>query len=587
MSVDHDRRSPPTGAVSRPSLIGCVPLLLLLSLPAPGLRAADDDLLARAWQVDDPRLATAVFTRRMVAGPEPTRSELLWVMRFLLREDVADRCREALALSDRTEAICAGLLRLPGGRHPAASILARDAVMRYRHAQRRLATVQTADAEDDPAVMAAVTVGHPPPEGPGPGRRRAELLRALLDDTDRGTLELAAIAAAFYAEDDPELLEAVDGLQQREGAIPGARLLYRARLGLPVTAGGLREALGEMAHESRPVVEVSADLLRRDVRLPSACLAAEAAGILGTGEVVPALRALLAHADLRVRIDAARALGRIGSAAAAPDLLACLLEGPWPLAIHAGEALAACPAPGILDELIPALAGLRGRRLQQAIHVASCLAGHQYGRTDAAKWARWWEQAHAAYELDPEAASAFRRGHAVRDLSVDSPAAFYGLPIVSGRLVFVVDISGSMEGERMSSLRAATLDALRALPDPARFVLIPYERSFIRYGSLARPPNQEQATGFISRLRAGGGTDLFEPTVAALAVPGVDSIYLLTDGEPEDGALRDWYRITVALTARCHYLPVAINTVSFEAGDRIAAELANLARLNRGRHENL
>lgn len=53
------------------------------------------------------------------------------------------------------------------------------------------------------------------------------------------------------------------------------------------------------------------------------------------------------------------------------------------------------------------------------------------------------------------------------------------------------------------------------------------------------PEVRADALEYVARQKAGGATNVFESLMAALADQRVDTIYLLTDGMPSSGAVRD------------------------------------------------
>ncbi|HEX8699306.1 MAG TPA: VIT domain-containing protein [Myxococcaceae bacterium] len=101
-------------------------------------------------------------------------------------------------------------------------------------------------------------------------------------------------------------------------------------------------------------------------------------------------------------------------------------------------------------------------------------------------------------------------------------------------VVFVVDTSGSMDGQSLPQAKGALRLCLRHLREGDRFNIIAFESS---YKTFAREPvvftqkTLEQADHWVNSLRADGGTELLAPmTVAVQGVPdGV--VVLLTDGQ--------------------------------------------------------
>ncbi|NTX09696.1 VWA domain-containing protein [Myxococcus sp. CA056] len=110
-------------------------------------------------------------------------------------------------------------------------------------------------------------------------------------------------------------------------------------------------------------------------------------------------------------------------------------------------------------------------------------------------------------------------------------------------VIFLVDVSGSMDGDSLPQAQAALRLCLRHLREGDRFNVIAFESSFHSFQPLPVPFTQrmlEEADRWVAALRAGGGTELLGPmqTAARTAPDGV--LVLLTDGQVgnEDEILR-------------------------------------------------
>jgi Ca-activated chloride channel homolog len=101
-------------------------------------------------------------------------------------------------------------------------------------------------------------------------------------------------------------------------------------------------------------------------------------------------------------------------------------------------------------------------------------------------------------------------------------------------VVFVVDTSGSMDGESLPQAQGALRLCLRHLREGDRFNIIAFESS---YRSFAPEPvvftqkTLEQADQWVAALRASGGTELLQPMSAAVKGVPDGVVVLLTDGQ--------------------------------------------------------
>ncbi len=103
--------------------------------------------------------------------------------------------------------------------------------------------------------------------------------------------------------------------------------------------------------------------------------------------------------------------------------------------------------------------------------------------------------------------------------------------------IFLIDISGSMEGEKLTQAKNALNLCLRNLTDGDTFNIVAFESSchyFSRRGSVPfNQANLDKATRWIKKLEALGGTEIFEAIRYALneSNPKGSSLLLLTDGQ--------------------------------------------------------
>jgi Ca-activated chloride channel family protein len=101
-------------------------------------------------------------------------------------------------------------------------------------------------------------------------------------------------------------------------------------------------------------------------------------------------------------------------------------------------------------------------------------------------------------------------------------------------VVFVVDTSGSMDGESLPQAQGALRLCLRHLREGDRFNIIAFENS---YQTFAPEPvvftqkTLEQADRWVAALRASGGTELLQPMMAAVQGVPEGVVVLLTDGQ--------------------------------------------------------
>ncbi len=104
--------------------------------------------------------------------------------------------------------------------------------------------------------------------------------------------------------------------------------------------------------------------------------------------------------------------------------------------------------------------------------------------------------------------------------------------------VFLIDISGSMSGEKIQAARRALRTALRGLMPGDRMRVIAFDDEVEAHTSAFTPFNDttlRSAEAFVDRLRARGGTEMLAPVKEALAgdrpAGRLRTVLLITDGE--------------------------------------------------------
>lgn len=111
--------------------------------------------------------------------------------------------------------------------------------------------------------------------------------------------------------------------------------------------------------------------------------------------------------------------------------------------------------------------------------------------------------------------------------------------VVAKDIVLVLDLSGSMRGEKLSQAKEALKFILDNLNDEDRFNIIAFSTGLRRYAADLRPAQEkEDAWTFVEELRAAGGTNIERALVEALSMSERDRpqvVIFLTDGLATEG----------------------------------------------------
>lgn len=132
-------------------------------------------------------------------------------------------------------------------------------------------------------------------------------------------------------------------------------------------------------------------------------------------------------------------------------------------------------------------------------------------------------------------------------------ASFFGVTASGSRFAFIVDVSGSMDGERMGQLQIELANSIARMGDQVRFMIVTFEsrgktKAILGDGYLqASPANKDSAKAVIRSLRAEGGTEpleAFEMVLRSSKHRAPDAIYFMTDGDLGEDVLaqvKQWY----------------------------------------------
>lgn len=247
-----------------------------------------------------------------------------------------------------------------------------------------------------------------------------------------------------------------------------------------------------------------------------------------------------------------------------------------------------------IDVLVKVLPKLDGRLFDDARRALERMTGQDFG--DKAKdWKSWWARGKDIFEFSGAAA---RREATGRDkpevTTVTRNPKYYGSEVVSRRLAFIVDFSGSMTAKmdmkdansktRLDRAKEELVAVIKGLTKDAHFNLVffgtdfkAWQKTIVRATGKAR----SSALGYISGGKTMGGTNIYDPLEAVLQDPNVDTIYLLSDGSPGSGkftAPADILREIKKINAGKR---IVIHTISF--GSK-SAFMKDLAEQNGGKY---
>lgn len=310
--------------------------------------------------------------------------------------------------------------------------------------------------------------------------------------------------------------------------------------------------------------------------------ATRALGGMGGPGARPALLSAAAHPDFRVRLAAAETLPGVTPADEQALAAVRALLGDAEHGVRRA-AVAACAA-AMLEAAVPDIVGLLGEdqrlRTRETARLAlKKLCGPDFGY-DASAW-REWLRTRAGGDAD-----------AARKITF---AQYYGLSINSDRILFLVDVSGSMswpwrkEPKRIEVARKELVRVLREMPKGSLFNVILFStkvRPWQEEEVSAEPRNVEAAIAWAERSLKDpeGDTCAYDALERAFSRnPHFDTIFLLSDGQPSHGPFASPEGILACVKVWNRYRGAVIHTVglTLEDLDRGMPNLAEDLRLMR------
>jgi hypothetical protein len=338
-------------------------------------------------------------------------------------------------------------------------------------------------------------------------------------------------------------------------------------------------------------------------------LLVDMAGDVRSPAVMPLLMEIAsARAEpVALAVSALRALGSRGDAAATPAAIAALAQLAERVEAEAVEALRRFHRRSSIPLLITHLASAQGRLRDDLGLALRSLTGESFV-AEPGIWRDWWDSHQQRFVMP--------KSPAERPLvpeGVEGGASFFGIGSFSRRVVYVLDVSGSM-AERAgtgtdASTRRTKLDVARShlksavagLARDARFDVVVYGDDAVPAFPAVEPADDSHRTAafeFVDGRRAVGATNIHSALREAFrladgsaeegrreAAPGarepeVDTIFFLTDGFPTAGIVRSPELILQEVAALNRTRRIRIHTVG--VGDHDREFLRRLAAQNGG-----
>jgi len=262
-----------------------------------------------------------------------------------------------------------------------------------------------------------------------------------------------------------------------------------------------------------------------------------------------------------VAIPALDALGELHPAEAFPIFEKALKAKDWPVRVAAIHGLTKSRSREVIELLVDRVDKEEGRMLAEIVDALRGLTGKPFGYAPG-QWKEWWTGVRDSFTV-PDQRQAV--------ISVqERMTTYHGVPVLSNRMVFVVDISGSMSEvtgteSRMDQSKKELLRVLGQLGKDAQVNMIFFDDRIEPWRKMLVPirPNLKEAQALIAKLAPRGSTNIFDALDTAFAHKDADTIYLLSDGDPTNGRIIDQDDILHEIRKMNRVRQIVIHTISF------------------------
>ena len=197
---------------------------------------------------------------------------------------------------------------------------------------------------------------------------------------------------------------------------------------------------------------------------------------------------------------------------------------------------------------------------------------------ESKQWRAWWRDQGEDFKMP-----SLRK---VAGVGRSAPAAmtYYSMSLSSNRVGFLVDTSGSMSAKvgtsaitRLDLAKKALSQVIEKCGEGFHFNLITFGSDARRWKRELCPAtidNRDQARQYVKGMRPGGGTNFFDALLMAFEDESIDTIYLLSDGTPTEGDIRDQQELADEVQLWNLKRQILIHTISIGADSAVMRRLA-------------
>jgi len=309
----------------------------------------------------------------------------------------------------------------------------------------------------------------------------------------------------------------------------------------------------------------------------------------------------------QVRLEAALAVAKhkIPAEAGLKVFKALIADADWRVRVQAMEAALVVRHADCVGPIVDLLAKEKGRLRLDAWLALQDLTGKELG-LDPKAWQAWWEANKDSFTPPAPGASGPRP-----DGSVPTKAEFFSIPILSNRVAFVLDLSGSMRDEapsqdprkketKLDVAQKGMVKTIGSFTQDVWFNILclgceddgTYRREQKIWKKKLMPgndANRKDATKFTNTAEARGWTNIWDGIEYAFEDEEIDTIFLYSDGGASRGVWTSTGDILAQLDRMNRFRKIMVYTVETPGAKANTADnirlLKELAEKTKGRYK--
>lgn len=173
---------------------------------------------------------------------------------------------------------------------------------------------------------------------------------------------------------------------------------------------------------------------------------------------------------------------------------------------------------------------------------------------------------------------------------------YYGIDLNAGRILFIIDHSGSMREQayretRLQSAKRELIHAIGELSPETEFAIMPFETGVQSWRDTllpATPENKLKAIEFVKRIELGDRTNTHGVLNEALLFDDqLEAVFVLTDGQPTAGSIIAPPAIIADIVGRNRMRHLKFNTIGIGVNPRTSDFLKTLASETGGEYRRV